>query len=67
MLNDEDYLDGNYLSLSGVGGTNFPALTSYLDSHKYIKSIHLHLDNDDAGINASDIIMNRFLYKLLYV
>lgn len=59
----ENYLEGNYLSLSGVGGANFPALSSYLKRHNYIKSIHLHLDNDDAGIKATNEIIKQFRSK----
>ena len=62
-INGKEYMDDNYLSLSGIGGSNFPALTSYLERHGYIQSIHLHLDNDDAGINATYEILRKYRSK----
>lgn len=59
----ERYLEDNYLSLSGVGGKHSPALTSFLKRHGNIQSIHLHLDNDDAGIIATNEIINKFKSK----
>ena len=59
----EKYLEDNYLSLSGIGGRHFPALTSFLKRHGSIQSIHLHLDNDDAGIMATNEIINKFKSK----
>ena len=59
----ERYLEDNYLSLSGVGGKHSPALTSFLKRHGNIQSIHLHLDNDDAGIIAANGIINKYKSK----
>lgn len=59
----KNYLSDNYLSLSGVSGHHFPALSSYLKRHGYIQSIHLHLDNDDAGILTTNEIINKYKSK----
>ena len=61
--NGKKYMDDNYLSLSGVSGKHFPALSSYLNQHGYIQSIHLHLDNDDAGALATNEIINKYKSK----
>lgn len=60
-----NYFDGDLLSLSGVykprkniaESTLPPALTQYLSDHPNIKNIHLHLDNDLAGRQASATII----------
>lgn len=59
----DEYLEDNYLSLSGICGRNFPALSSYLKRHGGIQSIHLHLDNDEAGILAANEIINKYKSK----
>lgn len=61
-LEGEDYKNGNYLSLSGVGGESL-VLKSYLMKHGNIQHLFLHLDNDDAGSIATERIKNEFRSK----
>lgn len=61
-LDNQDYKNGNYLSLSGVGGESI-ALKSYLMKHGNIKHLFLHLDNDEAGNVATEQIKNTYQSK----
>ena len=61
-MDNEDYRDGNYISLNGVGGSNL-ALDSYLMKHGYIKHLVLHLDNDKAGDMATEKIKEDYKDK----
>lgn len=51
------------LSLGGVAKEQNaslpPALSKFVTTHPKIRTIHLHLDNDEAGRNASQNIFNR--------
>ena len=58
LYQGRDWTDDCYLSLGGVYQTKrkdvMPyALNQYLSDHLNITTIHLHLDNDDAGRNAT--------------
>lgn len=59
-MRNEQYLNENYLSLSGVSGDSYPALKRFLDKHPHIRMIFLHLDNDDAGRNTTKLIKNYY-------
>lgn len=61
-LDNQDYKNGNYLSLSGVGGESI-ALKSYLMKHGNIQHLFLHLDNDEAGNVATEQIKNTYQSK----
>lgn len=50
--------NGYRLSLGGVGSL---ALISFLERHKEINNIHLSLDNDTAGIDATNRIIKELL------
>lgn len=61
-LAGRDWKGGTYLSLAGVyqpkrTGAVPAALKRYLDDHPEIKTVRLHLDNDQAGRAASKGIM----------
>jgi hypothetical protein len=61
---DRDWRNLNLLSLGGVPAaastnerTRIPqALTQYLSDNPRTKRVHLHLDNDEPGISAADMI-----------
>ncbi|WP_423364220.1 DUF3991 domain-containing protein [Mycoplasma sp. P36-A1] len=57
----------NYLSLGGVydsnKDTNPIALETFLNNHKNIKNIILHLDNDHAGRAATELIKRVYSNK----
>ena len=59
-IRNEPYLNENYLSLSGVSGDSYPALKSFLDKHRHIRMIYLHLDNDEAGRYTTNLIKNYY-------
>ena len=60
-MSGQDWLSLNYVSLSGVyaprvdkSNIRLPlVLQKLFETHKDIKKIHLHLDNDTAGIKAA--------------
>ena len=60
-MSSDDWLSLNYVSLSGVyapkidkSNIRLPlVLQKLIETHKDIEKIHLHLDNDMAGIKAS--------------
>jgi hypothetical protein len=64
-IQNPNAFDGCLLSLSGVykpranitESTLPPALSQHLDSHSGVRAIHLHLDNDVAGREATEAIM----------
>ena len=63
-LKGRDWKQDALLSLAGVfhtkrNGVLPVALSHYLDHHPEVKTIHLHLDNDDVGRGASEGIMER--------
>ena len=58
-LDNQDYKNGNYLSLSGVCGDSL-ALKSYLMKHGNIQHLFLHLDNDEAGNKATERIKKEY-------
>lgn len=68
----QDYYNDNLLSLAGIyqpqknkEDSKLPlVLNYYLNQHPNIKEIHLHLDNDSAGRNATDSLL--FLLKKKY-
>ena len=62
-ISNKDYLNENYLSLSGVDGGNFKIIHSYLNRNKQIKLIYLHLDNDDTGNYTTGQIKSHFQSK----
>lgn len=50
----------SYLSLAGIGGTALPkALEQFLKDYPEISHIYLHLDNDEAGRNATKNIREK--------
>ncbi len=55
-----DFRSQNLVSLSGVSNGNLQkipvAIKSFFDTHKEIKKINLHLDNDKAGRRASETL-----------
>jgi len=61
---DEDWRDLNLLSLGGIPPaatqreqTRLPqSLTQYLGDNPQTKHVHLHLDNDEPGINAANMV-----------
>ena len=60
LLSGENWRDGNYLSLAGIfkSKTKIPlALDHFLNEHKSIQNINLHLDNDQAGRDATASII----------
>lgn len=54
-LSGEEYKKYDYLALAGVG--KWEAIKSYLDNKKY-KLVIISLDNDDTGVEATQIISN---------
>lgn len=59
MMSGKDWTKEAYLSLGGVAvnGKTLPMqLKHFLDGNKLISTIYLHLDNDDAGKQASETL-----------
>ncbi|MBQ9024384.1 MAG: DUF3991 domain-containing protein [Bacilli bacterium] len=65
-MNNKDFKKENFIALSGVyqpsknkTDSKIPiAISSFLESNKYIKKIFLHLDNDLVGIKAAESLKN---------
>ena len=61
-MEGKDWRKDSYLSLAGVsaaGNNKVPAaLSQYLKDHDNIKTIRLHLDNDEVGRGATESIMS---------
>ena len=61
-MDGKDWRKNSYLSLAGVsaaGKHKVPAaLSQYLKDHENIKTIRLHLDNDEVGRGATESIMS---------
>lgn len=58
-MKGQDWNRDAFLSLAGVFQSKrqdvFPvALQRYLDQHKEVQTIHLHLDNDEVGRGAAE-------------
>ncbi len=71
-MEGKDWKQDAFLSLAGVFQTKRPnvlpvALEQYLKDHPKVKTIHLHLDNDEVGRGATEGIMNalRGKYELI--
>ena len=61
-MDGKNWLQDSYLSLAGVsaaGKNKMPiALSQYLKDYENIKTIRLHLDNDEVGRGATESIMS---------
>lgn len=66
IISGRDWSKDAYLSLGGVSvnAQELPVPLSYfLDSHKDINTIYLHLDNDDVGKKATGNLINQLYNK----
>lgn len=68
-LKNDKYISKNYLSLAGVCNQlkeDIPiSLKTYLNRNPNIKTIVFHLDNDEAGISATQFMMTFLKHKYI--